>query len=59
MNDRTMKVLLAVIALGIWANVLVPVFKAVPAVAQGNELSKINLNLAAIYNGTCANHKIC
>ncbi len=53
--DRVTKLLLAAIALGLWANLAIPVLKPTASYAQ----SQIDLYVAGIYNGTCVNHKIC
>jgi hypothetical protein len=62
MTDRTTKFLLAVIALGLWANLAVSLFRPMAAVAQSYELSSIRsdvADLALIARGTCTNSKIC
>jgi hypothetical protein len=59
MKDGTSKVLLAVIALGIWANAILIVLTPSSSVAQISALSSISSYVAAIYKGTCPNHKIC
>jgi hypothetical protein len=62
MKDGTSKILLAVIALGIWANAILIVLtpsSSVAQMAQMAQLGPISSYLAAIYKGTCPNHKIC
>lgn len=53
--DRITKLLLAVIAGGLWANLAIPLLNPVASKAQAS----MELYVAAIYNGTCPNHKIC
>lgn len=64
--DRTTKVLLLLIALGLWVNALAPMFRPVPVVAAspGQEaiahaVNDIAHDVHAIYNGICLNEKIC
>jgi hypothetical protein len=57
--DRTTKILLATIAIGLWANLGFSVFRPVAAVAQSYELSGIASNLSSIAGGVCVNRKIC
>jgi hypothetical protein len=58
MIDRTTKIMLAAIALGLSANAAKPFFS--PALADDSALiSDIAHDLHAIYNGTCNNEKIC
>lgn len=67
MTDRTTKILLAVIALGLWANAAIPLLLPRAAAAQDvssldAHLSRIDHdvhNLADIEDGTCRNKKIC
>jgi hypothetical protein len=66
MFDKTGKVLLALIALGLWVNIGISLFRPVTATAQGYELSSIrndvsslNLQLREIAKGKCSNAKIC
>ena len=75
MIDRTTKVLLVVIALGLWANAVIPLFQPKTAAAAqdvasmdshlasiDSHLSRIDHdvhNLADIEDGTCRNGKIC
>ena len=60
--DKQTKVLMAIIAAGLWANVMVTVLRPVPAAAQGFEmtlLENIVSNLGSIAHGSCTNGKIC
>lgn len=61
MNDRTTKILLALIALGLWVNAIVPVLKPLPAYASDSErlLSRIDDSLNDIAKGYCSNKKLC
>jgi hypothetical protein len=58
MTDRAIKILLALIAAGRWADAAV---RITPAVAQDyiSILQNIEHDLHNIYDGTCTNHKIC
>jgi hypothetical protein len=55
--DRTTKVLLGLIAAGLWANVVAAQLR--PAFAQDVDLSTIEDDLHRIARGTCLNSKIC
>jgi hypothetical protein len=57
MTDRTTKTLLAIIAIGLWANLAWPIFQ--PRIAAAQNISTIEHDLHNIYNGTCTNSKIC
>ena len=64
--DRTTKILLAVIAAGLWTNIGVSVFRPVAAFGQSSELSdiasavsSITLDLSDISVGKCGNKKLC
>jgi hypothetical protein len=61
MIDRTTKLLLALVATGLWANALVHVFWVKEARAQMSDiyLIKIESHLASIASGRCANNKLC
>ena len=48
MTDRATKLLLAVIALGLWANVATALFLPMAAVAQSDELSEIKSDVSSI-----------
>ncbi len=70
--DRTSKLLLAAIALGLWANAVIPLFRPHGVAAQdrtAHTLSSIDDHLATIEHdvhdltdigdGTCTNDAIC
>jgi hypothetical protein len=59
--DRTTKILLAAIAIGLWANIAAFFLQPLKANAQGAEsiLRSIDSHLSSIYNGICINRKIC
>ena len=64
--DRTTKILLSVIAAGLWANIAVSIFRPVAALGQSSELSdiasavsSITLDLSDISAGKCGNKKLC
>ncbi len=59
MIDRTSKIILIVIAAGLWANMAAGIFHAGPAVAQTAQLNDIAHDLHSIYSGVCVNSKIC
>ena len=64
MADRTSKVLLAIIGLGLWANALVSMLGSNEAVAQTisgmvGDISDIKSGVAALAGGTCMNSKLC
>jgi len=67
MIDRTTKVFLGMIALGLWANIMTSFFHPLTAAAQGREqLNSIATDLDAvkgfvesITSGECINRKIC
>jgi hypothetical protein len=60
MNDRTVKVLLALIAAGLWANALMPLVKPTPAYAQfGDPMLNVADSLQSIARGVCRNQKLC
>ena len=60
--DRISKVLLTLIALGLWANVLIPILRP-PIVSAQDEnehhLADIERSLTNIEHGVCVNSKIC
>lgn len=65
-SDRTTKVLLLLIALGLWVNALAPMFRPTPVVAARPDLDDIEKEVRdiahdvhSIYNGICLNNKIC
>ena len=59
--DRTTKILLALIAAGLWANALMPIVKVNSAFAQdaSSYLRNIDLNIRGLTNGVCLNAKLC
>jgi hypothetical protein len=62
-TDRSTRLLLGLIALGLWANVFAPLFRASPVHAQdadsiAQSLKNIEHDVHSIYNGTCLS-KIC
>jgi hypothetical protein len=62
--DKTTKVLLALIALGLWLNVVAPLFHPVRVAAEDKEkmeqdLHDIAHDVHALYSGVCLNSKIC
>ena len=69
MVDRTTKILLALIAVGLWANAVLPLLHPKVAAAQNSQLESIDTSLSRIYHdvhnladiedGTCRNTKIC
>jgi hypothetical protein len=60
MIDRSTKILLGVIAAGLWANVLMPVLSPAPARADvEGSLSRIDSNIRALTSGVCINGKLC
>lgn len=69
MVDRTTKILLASIALGLWANLLMPSLRPIAALAQYESdhilrsidarLANIAFNIEKLQRGDCANGKLC
>ena len=69
MTDRMTKILLASIALGLWANLLVPLFRPTAALAEYEadyilksidaRLASIDINIDRLQKGICANGKLC
>ena len=66
MTDKSTKVLLLVIAVGLWANLAAQWFTPTPVQAQGSELRQIRnavrdieRDLGRIQLGTCINSTIC
>jgi hypothetical protein len=52
------KILLAIIALGLWANAFATMSN--PARADSDHyLSDISRDIHGIWNGSCLNHKLC
>jgi hypothetical protein len=58
MTDRTTKLLLAAIAVGLWLNAGAA-WHITPAQAQPDPLVGLLHDVHAIYNGTCTNGKVC
>jgi len=66
MTDKTTKLLLLAIALGLWANALIPVVRPTVVGAQNSQLGSIDDHLdnietaiVRIGRGTCTNGKLC
>ena len=68
MTDRTTKILLGAIALGLWANAGPPLVRSTPAYASDdtpilrnidNRLSDIDEGIRLLANGACRNKKLC
>jgi len=69
MSDRTTKILLALIALGLWGNLLVPLVMPTAIHAQyesdyilksiNGHLSSIDANIDKLARGACSNGKLC
>jgi hypothetical protein len=69
MNNWTIKILLSSIALGLWANIMVPLIRPTTAVAQYEtdyvlksmdiHLQRIEVGIDKIQTGTCTNGKLC
>jgi hypothetical protein len=66
MSDRPTKLLLAIIALGLWANLAALLFQPIAALAQKDDtamilgtVSSIENELEQIQTGSCPNAKIC
>ena len=69
MTDRTTKILLAAIALGLWANLFVPIVRPITAFAQYEtdyilksidaRLASIDTNIDRLQRGNCNNGKLC
>jgi len=59
--DRSAKILLGLIAAGLWANAILPVLKIIPAQAQSADhyLQRIDSNISLLVNGVCVNRKLC
>jgi len=56
--DKATKFILAMIAIGLWANVAVTSLKPARA-TPFSDLTNIEEHLSAIYNGHCPNRKLC
>jgi hypothetical protein len=69
MLDRTSKILLAIVALGLWANMFALLFRPNEAVAQYEtdyilrsvdaHLANIDGNIDRLQKGSCPNGKLC
>jgi hypothetical protein len=69
MSHWAIKILLASIATGLWANIIVPLIRPAPAVAQYEtdqilksidiHLRNIDVNIDKLQAGSCANGKLC
>jgi hypothetical protein len=59
MGDKTTKILLALVAIGLWANIGVSLLKPTSVLAQNPDIATISHDVHAIYNGTCTNKKVC
>jgi hypothetical protein len=69
MTDRTTKIILALIALGLWGNLVMPLIRPMVAVAQYEtdhilrsidaRLSSIDANIDKLQKGSCPNGKLC
>ena len=62
MVDRTTKLLLLAIAVGLWMNVATPWLRPVPVHAEvetAQDVSGIEMYVSQIANGICINRKIC
>jgi hypothetical protein len=57
--DRTTKVLLVLIAVGIWANLATPFLRPNPTVAQREMFGRLSQDVGEISTGFCMNKKIC
>jgi hypothetical protein len=58
MTDKTTKILLGAIALGLWANIVTPQIRLAHA-QEGSTLRSIDRNIEAIANGMCLNNRLC
>jgi hypothetical protein len=62
-TEKSTKILLLAIALGLWANALGPLFRPTAVKAQNDDivrqLKKIESNVDSIAGGICLNSKIC
>ena len=62
MIDRTTKIFLGMIAVGLWANIMVALFHPLTAVAQGTiatDVDALRGFVESIASGQCINRKIC
>jgi len=64
MPDKTTKLIVALIAAGLWLNAAAVMFHSSPAAAEGDALSRMTLqsmarDISSIASGTCTNPKLC
>lgn len=60
MVDRTTKVILVVIALGLWGNMLLPILRTTPARADPDGyLIAMAHDIHGLWSGTCINSRLC
>ena len=64
MIDRTTKIFLGMIAVGLWANIMVAFFHPLTAVAQSHSTIATDVDalrgfVESIASGQCINRKIC
>ena len=63
MIDKTTKLLMALIAVGLWLNAAMYLLRPAPVRAQSPEIESliksIESDLGRIQRGTCSNDKIC
>ena len=59
--DRSSKLILAALALGLWTNIAI-LMRPTPASAQDSAaqmLEQLTRDVRSIYNGTCLNRRLC
>jgi hypothetical protein len=59
MTDRTTKLLLALIAIGVWANLAFLLLRPNPTISQSEMFNRLSLDVGQISTGYCTNKKIC
>jgi hypothetical protein len=59
MTDKTTKILLGAIALGLWANIVTPQIRPAHASSTITYLSSIDQNIQMIAMGACPNRRLC
>lgn len=59
--DRNTKIILLLVASGLWANALGTIVKSTPAKAGDPDpwIMSIDANITKIARGTCLNNKLC
>lgn len=58
MTDKPTKIILAILAAGIWLNAATALIR--PAMAQDNPtLDRLQRDFRSLVEGTCSNHKLC